>query len=342
MAYMPPSSSDSNEEDEYEDDFEEEDGEDEHTRKSIHPLQDKYKMYLNEYKQDGEDGMTSNFSAIIKNEANAEIGSMTAYLFDRGIGRGRSFWSNCDAETQETCDVALMFTTQGGRLKYNNIIGLDREADNLASSRGGFLVIYEVKITKEERGKDLSLDMIERFLDHLGECWTIAWICPYSLNSYEARSLSLDEIAVGNTALARHFSRLGFVQASLQENFCKFWYLIPERRTRKENEEVTNLPVVLNPWTNVVSADENQNILVKSVLAEQTTTEKITEITQLVKNGEDIDKSEALFYAITNGKVAIVKHLLELGADIRDVALKLWHTSGTLLGIIHYGKGPSN
>lgn len=37
---------------------------------------------------------------------------------------------------------------------------------------------------------------------------------------------------------------------------------------------------------------------------------------QLVMGGEDINKSEAMFFAIVNKKVAIVQCLLELGADI--------------------------
>ena len=101
---------------------------------------------------------------------------MEVYLVGRD---GWNFWSECDSINEETCDIALKFTTPEGRLLYDKIEGLDRKRDK-DCNKGGFLFIYTMTIEVHERGHDLSLDMVDKLLDYLGGRWTIAWIMPFA------------------------------------------------------------------------------------------------------------------------------------------------------------------
>jgi len=283
------------------------------TQTSILKLGD-YKLHLKKSWPEYESITWINSS--LKNPVNASIGSMTAYLFNRGRWGNMQFWTDCDAVTQETNDIAWLFTKQDGRLKYEEIEGLDIDTDKQVSSRGGFLVIEEVKIVKKDRGKDLSLKMIDALLDHLGSSWTIAWMAPFTLSS-DTRNQSTEEISAGNIALARHFARLGFRQASIQEcSQSKFWYLIPSRRTRKAKEDVQNLPVVQMKWLDEPAEKETSNVVSAVLAPVNCKADHLESITQSLTAGEDINQTEALFYAIVNDKLDVVQHLLKLGADV--------------------------
>jgi len=122
-----------------------------------------------------------------------------------------------------------------------------------------------------------------------------------------------DALNKANVALARHFARLGFIQASVNKHQSPdFWYLIPSRRTRKSKASVANYPVIQEEKLSL--ADTN-NDLVKAVLGPEI--EMVDKVKKLVNSGMDIDQSEALFFAISNERNAdIIKKLLELGANV--------------------------
>jgi len=300
-------------EDYYESD---DDSDDEGTQTIIIRLPGDYELHLKKSWPEGSN-ITYIYSSLKNLANNVKIGSMTAYLFARGSWGNMQFYSDCDAVTQETNDIAQIFTKQDGRLSYDVIEGLDKDEDRQRSSRGGFLVVEEVRIVKKERGKDLSLDMVEALLDHLGSEWTIAWMAPFSL-TIDTSNQSKEEIQAGNIALARHFARLGFVQACTQvrRQACKFWYLIPERRARKAKEEVQQLPVILMSWFDDPADNENNKLITAVLEAENGHIDHLETITQCLSGGEDINQSEALFFAIANDKWDVVQHLLKLGADV--------------------------
>ena len=299
-----------------------------------------------------------NLNVTLLNNVGTEVGSMDAYL----IPRSWKLYGRCDSINEEINDVGDMFFTENGQIRTERIEGLNKEdleefvpSNRLTGSEGGFisskklgnlLYIYEVKISHEYRGNSLSLIMINKFLDHLEDRWTIAFLSPFTLTR---DSSSGSDLYRAHLSLARHFAKLGFRQASQCYNDWEiissgtysyqcmmdvlagfprgsascYWYLVPKDRIYDINTEFEDLNVFVpnsqyKQLNNLDRSDLKENHIVVCVASanKNPTDEQLENVSDMVLCGEDINQSEALFFASFDGKISMIKKMIELGADV--------------------------
>lgn len=81
-------------------------------------------------------------------------------------------------------------------------------------------------------GMKLSLDMIDKMLDHLGDRWTIAWMVSYTLRSRETEGQFEEASLPGHRAVARHFSKLLYKRTAVDSG-TSFQDDVQERQRRR-------------------------------------------------------------------------------------------------------------
>jgi ankyrin repeat protein len=69
-------------------------------------------------------------------------------------------------------------------------------------------------------------------------------------------------------------------------------------------------------WLDKPAEIETSNVVTAVMAPANCNGDHLENITQSLACGEDINQTEALFYAIANDKLDVVQHLLKLGADV--------------------------
>ena len=191
-----------------------------------------------------------------KKKAKSEkIGYIKCYLVDRTFKYSyRNLYHYSDAISDETFELAKMIFSTNGEANNIDHPALapgteDRRGD------GSFLHIYLIEVHPDYHGKDLGLMMVHELMGFARDYWTFAALvaevldpdsCKWKGNDVlgllcngadESDSTPLTDaqrrsLTNGNTKLARHFGRMGFVQAGSVGKKTSVWFITSAMRSR--------------------------------------------------------------------------------------------------------------
>ena len=208
-----------------------------------------------------EDTRFSVFASLFSKTANPpqqrKEGYLTGFLLPRP---SRYFYQFADEVSQETVDLACVFCEPDGvasRVQNHPKMTGD------AVRGGGFLNIEKVEIHPESKGKDLGLRFIHEVLVQLRGQWTLAVIAPFPLSNHACEweancrldgDLTTEQLQAAernNKQVARHFARLGFVQAGTKSDLVGAWFLT-----------ASNYFQSANPTASWLSQQQSKNIVI--------------------------------------------------------------------------------
>lgn len=190
-----------------------------------------------------------------KKAKDEEVGYVKCYLIDRDMdskSSGDNFYLHSESISDESWEVARMFCDKNGVANRIDHPAMAPGTD-ARSSDGAFLHVYLIEVRCDHHGRDLGLRMIHEVMMNSIEYWNLAVVVPAVLgfdfskwkendilgigkrvsrfNEPEPPALTdaqLKSLTTANTKIARHFGRMGFVQAGSVGDKAGTWFITNE------------------------------------------------------------------------------------------------------------------
>ena len=238
-----------------------------------------------------------------------KIGSIQGYLIDRKVG---GFFERCDAISSELQVAGCLCCDNRGNIRptLSNIISNERRV--ALASRGGFLYINEVIISKKaRRGSDLGLIMLQALFHNLAKRFTLAVLFPAPWDIAD-REREKPDRQRGNKIIkiARHFAPVGFAPIAKSGYMFVEQSQIPQNILTKEATSRLDIPLHAEP------AERNLSDLDKELID---SLGDIEQVKILIANGADPKNSDALHHACARQlPLPIFQLLLANGCGVDD------------------------
>jgi hypothetical protein len=283
----------------------------------------KEKVYDDDDDDDEEDGhKKKRIRTMMKRKNRKTLGTLDGKVVRRGI----NFDMDMDSISQEMCDAMKYFDIMG-KVGEEICSLLGKDSNIIEEANGDYLLyVEEMRVVDKERGKDLSLHLIEAFFSYFNDDFSLCMLFPGPLSNdhnWHEDGDSKEEIEKKHreqrdkviTKLGRHFARLGFRQ--IDKN--GYWIVNKPIIPPLPKSETAELEVLLDhpSCLQIVKLDEKVEEL-RNVM--KSSYPSVSSIKQLIDNHniaiDMINKSCIFHYAVANEHMDILNYLINLGIDI--------------------------
>ena len=268
---------------------------------------------------------------MIKQKKRHTLGTLDGKLVRRGI----NFDRDMDYISQETCQAIHYFDIMGkvGE-KICSLLGNDKKIIKKANGKY-LLYVEELRVEDKERGKDLSLHLMEALFYYFQDDFSLCMLFPgpsiYNNNNndynWNERDDDDDEEVKQKhrekndkviIKLGRHFARLGFRQ--IDKN--GYWIVNKPILPPLNKSETAGLEVLLDypTYFRIVKLDEKEKEL-RNII--ESPCPSVSDIKQYIDNNDItidmINKTCIFHYAVVCEYKDIMNYLIYLGIDINYV-----------------------